>query len=119
MANERKRKEEKLKMIRSQVNKRKEVKVKSGKVKVKGKDFYLSKVTNFLVTSFFLNLAIEMVYTIGLLHDYINGYLNNQTYVFYDIIEGNNFCFMTFFAFRVIGYVISVRFFMDSIQRDV
>jgi hypothetical protein len=112
-------KEEKLMKLRRQASKRQEKKEKKSKEATTGKDFYLRKVTNFLVTSFFLNLAIEFVYPISMLHDYINGYLKNNTYMFYGLIEGNNYCFLIFYTFRFVGYILTVLFFIDSIQKDV
>lgn len=85
----------------------------------KGPDLYLQKVTNFLITSFFLNLAIEHIFTYSLMHDYINGYLKNKTYVWNGRIEGNNFCFMLFYGFRLIGFFITDTWLIDSMQSDV
>jgi hypothetical protein len=84
-----------------------------------GRDMYLQKVTNFLITSFFLNLAIEHIFTYSLMHDYINGYLDNETYYWNGRIEGNNYCFLLFYFFRIIGFRITDRFLIDSMQKDV
>ena len=114
-------KQAKLKKIRERIDQQSEVKKRKQQLQQQatGKEFYLQKVTNFLVASFFLNLAIEMVYVISLLHDYINGYFENRTYLFNDTIEGNNFCFLLFYCFRSLGYFISVRFFIEQIQTNV
>ena len=84
-----------------------------------GKESYLQKVTNFLTASFFLNLAIEMIFVISLLHDHINGYFENKTYVLDGLVEGNNFCFLVFYASRSVGYFFSSAFFIDRIQNNV
>jgi hypothetical protein len=115
-------KEQKLQALRSQLNKRQENKKKvetAPEKKPHGKDFYLEKVTNFLVTSFLLNLAIEHIFTISLLHDYINSYLDNEAFVFAGSIEGNNWCFIVFYFFRLVGYFLASTFLMEHIQKDV
>lgn len=101
-------------MKRQEINTTKEEKNKALK---RGKEFYLQKVTNFLITSFCLNLATELIFTYALLHDYINSYLNNSASV--GIFEGNNWCFLLFYSFRTIGYWISAFYFSQQIQKDV
>jgi hypothetical protein len=113
-------KEERLKLIRNQMMKRQEIQTskqeKSQAIK-QGKEFYLQKVTNFLITSFCLNLAIELILTYSLLHDYINSYFNNTASI--GIFEGNNWCFLLFYTFRTIGYWINAIYFSQKIQKDV
>lgn len=113
-------KEERLKLIRNQMVKRQEMqsfKQEKKQAITRGKEFYLQKVTNFLITSFCLNLAIELIFTYSLLHDYINSYLNNQASI--GIFEGNNWCFLLFYSFRTIGYWLSAFYFSHKIQKDV
>ena len=113
-------KEERLKLIRNQMMKRQEIqttKEEKSKALKRGKEFYLQKVTNFLRTSFCLNLAIELIFTYSLLHDYINSYLGNTASI--GIFEGNNWCFLLFYSFRTVGYWISAFYFSHQIQKDV
>jgi hypothetical protein len=111
-------KQDKLQKLRQKMDERMNSKRKDAE-EPKGRDLYLQKVTNFLITSFFLNLAIEHVFTYSLVHDYINGYLQNETYLLGGRIEGNNYCFMLFYFFRLIGFALTDRFLIDHMQGDV
>lgn len=113
-----KHKQDKLEQLRMRMDERMNKKRKLD-TQPKGRDLYLQKVTNFLITSFFLNLAIEHIFTYSLMHDYINGYLQNHTYVWRGQIEGNNFCFILFYAFRLIGFIFTDICLIDSMQSDV
>lgn len=111
-------KEKKLQNLREIIKKRNERKEAKEK-RASGKEFYLRKVTNFLFTSFFLNLAIEQIYSYALLHDYVNGYMDNKTTVFWESMEGNNFTFLMFFICRLLGYLVSKEFLIKQIEKDV
>lgn len=111
-------KQDKLQKLRKKMDERMNQKKKEPE-EPKGRDVYLQKVTNFLITSFFLNLAIEHVLTYSLVHDYVNGYLQNKTYLWNGQIEGNNFCFILFYFFRLIGFVLTDWYLIDAMQGDV
>lgn len=111
-------KQDKLQQLRKKMDDRMHHK-KKGTEEPTGRDLYLQKVTNFLITSFFLNLAIEHVFTYSLVHDYVNGYMENQTYLLGGRVEGNNYCFMLFYFFRLIGFAFADKFLIDIMQADV
>lgn len=111
-------KKDKLQILRRKMDNRMSM-LKNQQDKPLGRDMYLQKVSNFLITSFFLNLSIEHIFTYSLLHDYINGYLKNETYILDRKVEGNNFCFILFYSFRLIGLIITKFWFIGIMQKDV
>jgi hypothetical protein len=110
-------KERKLQELREQREKKEEDKKKAA-AKPKGKDFYVRKVSKFLVCSVLLNLAIEQVFVTAFIFDYINGYMDNDTSMFGGKMQGNNFCFIVFYSMRWVGYVVT-NCFIHIIQEDV
>lgn len=112
-------KEAKLAALREQLSKRQDLrKSVIASNQPRGKDFYLLKVTNFLVSGFFLSLATELLFTYAYLHDYINGYFENDTAMFNGLIEGSTYCFLLYFIGRVAGYFLTAIFVITPIQED-
>ena len=88
------------------------------KIIPRGKDFYLEKVTNFLISSIFLALASQQLFFYVYLHDYVNGFMDNNTTMFNGLIEGNNFTYLCYFIGRTLGYLLSAMFLTVPMQED-
>ncbi len=115
-------KEQKLEQLREQLHKRKQLQQESGlklmKTGPRGKDFYLQKVSHFLLSSFFLAIASQQIFIYLYLHDYVNGYFHNRTSMLGGWIEGGNYTLLSFFVGRLFGYLISAWLIIKPIQED-
>jgi hypothetical protein len=112
-------KENKLAKLRQKIAQKQEQKKQSiVEPQLRGKDFYLRKVSTFLIASFFLSLASQQFFVYVYMHDFISAYFNHNVSMFNGSMEGTNYCYLNYFIGNFLGYLISACCIINHVQED-
>jgi hypothetical protein len=112
-------KERKLANLRQQIVRKQEKKKQSIiEPQLRGKDFYLRKVSSFLFASFFLSLASQQFFVYVYMHDFISAYFDHNVTMFGGTMEGTNYIYLNYFVANFFGYLVSACCIINQVQED-
>lgn len=112
-------KERKLTRLREQIAKKQEQRKNITQSKqLHGRDFYLRKVSAFLISSIFLSLASQQFFAYVYMHDFVAAYFDQKVQVFGGMIEGSNFCYLNYFIGKTLGFIMAALFVINHVQAD-
>lgn len=112
-------KERKLAKLRQQIEKKQEIrKNKESNSQPRGKDFYLRRVSAFLLSSMFLSLASQQFFVYVYLHEFVAAYFDHKVQMFDGLMEGANYCFLNYFAGKILGFIVAAACIIEPIQED-